>query len=315
MLARAATGTRRFVVRRVTQNRDTTGRVFDTDAFIAGGGCSGWLRSWPRVRHRHADGPGDRPQGRWCTAVPALPALVEAMRTHRIVILSDVHNDGYEYQLLDTLIADPAVARGLTVIGLGWGNAAYQAGVDRYVAGNGMALPVTSTARSGSSLDLARGSGSSLSTRRPSMRSVTSTSRSRIVRRCASSSVSRRSPMGQSPSATRASTWAGRPASTTGSACGRRAPASRNPRRSWHRWESARRGAAVRRHDKPWSGGPVTERSACSGSRAPGGVDRADPRSDPAGRARARTHPAWRIGALSVGGHADRAAQRGGTVR
>jgi hypothetical protein len=67
---------------------------------------------------------------------PALPALVEAIRTHRIVILSDVHNDGYEYQLLDTLIADPAVARGLTVIGLGWGNAAYQAGVDRYVAGD-----------------------------------------------------------------------------------------------------------------------------------------------------------------------------------
>jgi hypothetical protein len=68
--------------------------------------------------------------------VPALPALVQAMRTHRIVVLSDVHNDGYEYQLLDALIADPGVAGGLTVIGLGWGNAAYQGGVDRYVTGD-----------------------------------------------------------------------------------------------------------------------------------------------------------------------------------
>jgi hypothetical protein len=68
--------------------------------------------------------------------VPAQPTLVEAMRTHRVVVLSDVHNDGYEYQLVDALIADPDVAGSLTVIGLGWGNAAYQAGVDRYVAGD-----------------------------------------------------------------------------------------------------------------------------------------------------------------------------------
>jgi hypothetical protein len=68
--------------------------------------------------------------------VPALPALVEAVRAYRIVVISDVHNDGYEYQLLDALIADPGVAGALTVIGLGWGNAAYQAGVDRYVAGD-----------------------------------------------------------------------------------------------------------------------------------------------------------------------------------
>jgi hypothetical protein len=67
--------------------------------------------------------------------MPALPALAAAVRSHRIVVISDVHNDGYEYQLLDDLIADPGIDGVLTVIGLGWGNATYQAGLDRYVAG------------------------------------------------------------------------------------------------------------------------------------------------------------------------------------
>lgn len=84
--------------------------------------------------------------------VPALPALVDAVLTHRIVVTSDVHNDGYEYQLLDELIADPRVTGALTVIGLGWGNSQYQAGVDRYVAGDAAAAAEVDRAL-GTSLD------------------------------------------------------------------------------------------------------------------------------------------------------------------
>ncbi len=66
---------------------------------------------------------------------PARAALAAAIRSYRIVVISDLHGDGFEYQLLDDLIADPGIDGVLTVIGLGWGNARYQAGLDRYVAG------------------------------------------------------------------------------------------------------------------------------------------------------------------------------------
>jgi hypothetical protein len=76
-------------------------------------------------------------QGATKPAVPvdAIPAIVEAFKTHHIVALSDAHGNEQSQAFLKALVNYPAFADTVNDIVVEFGNARYQNLVDRYVGG------------------------------------------------------------------------------------------------------------------------------------------------------------------------------------
>jgi hypothetical protein len=75
--------------------------------------------------------------GRALNPAPQEPVegIVKLFETYRIVMLGEIHECRQEYDLLRKLVAAPAFAERVNDIVLEFGNARYQAVVDRYIAG------------------------------------------------------------------------------------------------------------------------------------------------------------------------------------
>lgn len=73
-------------------------------------------------------------------AQPAVRAIVDAFATHDLVALSDPHGDVTARQFVRELVAAPGFADAVNDVVVEFGNARYQAIVDRYVGGEAVAL-------------------------------------------------------------------------------------------------------------------------------------------------------------------------------
>ncbi len=71
---------------------------------------------------------------------PATAAVLEAFRTHDVVMLGEGHGNKQEYEWLRSLIATPAFADRVDDIVMEFGNSLYQKSVDRYTAGEDVPL-------------------------------------------------------------------------------------------------------------------------------------------------------------------------------
>lgn len=70
----------------------------------------------------------------------AATAIIRAFDTHQIVMLGEIHANREEYEWLRTLVSTPEFADRVDDIVLEFGNSLYQKSVDRYVAGEDIAL-------------------------------------------------------------------------------------------------------------------------------------------------------------------------------
>jgi 2-succinyl-5-enolpyruvyl-6-hydroxy-3-cyclohexene-1-carboxylate synthase len=74
----------------------------------------------------------------------ATAAVLEAFKTHDIVMLGEIHNNKQEYEWLDALVANSEFADLVDDVVVELGNSLYQKSVDRYISGE--AVPSTSRA-------------------------------------------------------------------------------------------------------------------------------------------------------------------------
>ena len=65
----------------------------------------------------------------------ATAAVLEAFKTHDIVMLGEIHNNKQEYEWLDALVANSEFADQVDDVVVELGNSLYQKSVDRYIAG------------------------------------------------------------------------------------------------------------------------------------------------------------------------------------
>ena len=70
----------------------------------------------------------------------ATPAILQAFRSHDIVMLGEAHGNKQEYEWLRALIATPEFADQVDDIVMEFGNSLYQKTVDRYVSGEDVPL-------------------------------------------------------------------------------------------------------------------------------------------------------------------------------
>jgi len=70
----------------------------------------------------------------------ATPAIVEAFRSHEIVMLGEIHGNKQEYDWLRSLVANEQFADRVDDIVMEFGNSLYQQIVDRYVGGEDVPL-------------------------------------------------------------------------------------------------------------------------------------------------------------------------------
>src|SRR5213593_2745246 len=80
-----------------------------------------------------ATGVGQQPAPHPAVPVPAIPAILDAFRTHDVVALGDSGDQGYAF--LVSLVRDPRFAQIVNDIVVESGNALYQDIMDRYVRG------------------------------------------------------------------------------------------------------------------------------------------------------------------------------------
>lgn len=71
---------------------------------------------------------------------PATPAVLQAFRSHSIVMLGENHGNKQEYDWLRSLVATPEFADRVDDIVMEFGNSRYQQSVDRYVSGGDVPL-------------------------------------------------------------------------------------------------------------------------------------------------------------------------------
>jgi hypothetical protein len=75
----------------------------------------------------------------------ATAAVLEAFKTHDIVMLGEIHNNKQEYEWLDALVANSEFADQVDEVVVELGNSLYQNSVDRYIAGE--AVPIADVQR------------------------------------------------------------------------------------------------------------------------------------------------------------------------
>jgi len=75
----------------------------------------------------------------------ASAVVLQALETHDIVMLGEIHNNKQEYEWLQSLVASPEFADQVDDVVMELGNSLYQKSVDRYIAGE--AVPIEDVQR------------------------------------------------------------------------------------------------------------------------------------------------------------------------
>lgn len=70
----------------------------------------------------------------------ATTAMIEAIRSHQIVMFGETHGDKQEYEWLCSLVKNPQFAERVDDIEVEFGNSLYQKSVDRYIAGENVPM-------------------------------------------------------------------------------------------------------------------------------------------------------------------------------
>lgn len=83
-----------------------------------------------------ASGGSVRPQAARPDVEDATQAMIQAIRTHEIVMLGEIHGNRQEYEWLCKLVKTPGFADRVDDIVVEFGNSLYQKSVDRYIAGD-----------------------------------------------------------------------------------------------------------------------------------------------------------------------------------
>jgi hypothetical protein len=70
----------------------------------------------------------------------ASAAVLRAFETHDVVMMGEIHNNKQEYEWLHSLVANPEFADRVDDVVMELGNSLYQKSVDRYIAGEAVAI-------------------------------------------------------------------------------------------------------------------------------------------------------------------------------
>jgi hypothetical protein len=120
---------------------------------IASGGNPRLLRAWfDRLELPTEQSPASKPirfaaafqasqaQGAALAPQPATKAVIEAFKSHNLVLFGEAHGNKQEYEWLSDLVHTPEFADRVDDIVVEFGNSLYQKSVDRYVAGENVPL-------------------------------------------------------------------------------------------------------------------------------------------------------------------------------